>query len=197
MSSTCWIHLQSVFHCHCHCDHALSVSIPNVCPCSYALAPSFHQATFISSVNGARHTCRLPVHFSWHVVTLHMGIISFLLCHYRKIFFQKKILVTIQRAITGKYLWNIICNKKARDSTAALGIGTDGATAAVVSSEHKVANASRNKQLSTSHHFPAIISLRYPSTQLFKFFDPIHSAISFKPRWLASSAAHHVSMGIA
>ena len=38
--------------------------------------------------------------------------------------------------------------------SAALRNGTDGATAAVVSSEHKVARLPRNKQLSTSHHFP-------------------------------------------
>ena len=39
--------------------------------------------------------------------------------------------------------------------------GTDGATAAVVSAEHKVASVSTNKQLSTSHQFPAIISPRF------------------------------------
>ena len=46
-----------------------------------------------------------------------------------------------------------------------------GATATVVRSEHKVASAPRNKQLSTSHHFPAITSPRHSTHPTFLIFD--------------------------
>ena len=49
--------------------------------------------------------------------------------------------------------------------------GTDGATAAVVSSEHKVANVPRNKQLSTSHHFPCHhLTTMHAKTLIFDLF---------------------------
>ena len=55
---------------------------------------------------------------------------------------------------------------------AALRKGTDGATAAVVSPEHKVAVVPRNKQLSTSHHFPATISPRHSTHPTVLIFVP-------------------------
>ena len=62
--------------------------------------------------------------------------------------------------------------------SAALRNGTDGATAAVVRSEHKVASAPRNKQLSTSHHFPAITSPRHSTHPTFLI---LHSPMQCPP----------------
>ena len=54
---------------------------------------------------------------------------------------------------------------------AALRSETGGVTAAVVSTEHKVASVPRNKQLSTSHHFLTIISPCHPAHPTTLIFD--------------------------
>ena len=83
-------------------------------------------------------------------------------------------------------------------SSARLRNGTDGATAAVVSPEHKVASVPRNKQQhSTSHHFPAIGLPRHSTHPTIPIIDPFTVLFPSKPGWLVSSAALHVSMGTA
>ena len=56
--------------------------------------------------------------------------------------------------------------------SAALRNGTDGATAVVVSTKHKVVSFPRNKQLPTSHHFPATTSSRHSTHPTILIFDP-------------------------
>ena len=75
---------------------------------------------------------------------------------------------------------------------AALRTRTDGTIAAAVSSEHKVASVPRNKKLSTSHHFPAIISPRHSTHPTILIFNPLTVLFQNWVSHFLSSATWHL-----